>query len=206
MAESPYAVLGVSMTATADEVRAAYRALVKRHHPDAPSGSADLFRAVQAAYDILGDGEKRQRYDALRNLLDDAEQVPASDPWGGSFSPSGVFSFSGLHHSASAAVFSFSGLTSSAVGVRRSTPFGHVSSGSAWGTHVIQPTRTTLRAQHIISHTAIRAAHVNPLAQFQPGNQYQVNGMTGVITAVSMKDDPSGQYVEVDLDILVTQP
>lgn len=204
MSDSPYDVLGVPMTATADEIRAAYRGLVKRHHPDAPSGSPDLFRAVQAAYDIVGDVEKRKKYNAVRALLDDAEQVPASDPWGGSFSPSGVFSFSGLYHSASAAPFSNYTFRSSVV-----RPLsGQAPSGSAWSTHVIGagPTQTTMRTQHIISHNAIRAAITNPLAQFHVGNRYQVNGMAGIITSATMTDDPAMGYTQVDLEILVSQP
>ena len=59
----PYAVLGVSQTATAAEIKAAYRALVKRHHPDA-GGDDQRILALNAAWEVLGDGERRRRYDA----------------------------------------------------------------------------------------------------------------------------------------------
>ncbi|MFN7677572.1 MAG: J domain-containing protein [Cyanobacteriota bacterium] len=61
----PYAVLGVSPGATAAEIKAAYRALVKRHHPDA-GGDDHRIVALNAAWEVLGDGERRRRYDAER--------------------------------------------------------------------------------------------------------------------------------------------
>jgi molecular chaperone DnaJ len=59
----PYAVLGVSPDAKAAEIKAAYRALVKRHHPDA-GGDAQMILALNAAWEVLRDGERRRRYDA----------------------------------------------------------------------------------------------------------------------------------------------
>lgn len=59
----PYAVLGVSPAATAAEIKAAYRNLVKRHHPDA-GGDETRIVALNAAWEVLGDRERRRRYDA----------------------------------------------------------------------------------------------------------------------------------------------
>jgi molecular chaperone DnaJ len=59
----PYAVLGVSPAATAAEIKAAYRTLVKRHHPDA-GGDDTRIVALNAAWEVLRDGERRRRYDA----------------------------------------------------------------------------------------------------------------------------------------------
>ena len=56
----PYAVLGVSPGATAEEIKAAYRSLVKRHHPDA-GGDAQRILALNAAWEVLGDGERRRQ-------------------------------------------------------------------------------------------------------------------------------------------------
>ncbi len=59
----PYAVLGVSPAATAAEIKAAYRTLVKRHHPDA-GGDDTRIVALNAAWEVLGDKERRRRHDA----------------------------------------------------------------------------------------------------------------------------------------------
>src|SRR5512142_2645814 len=82
---SPYEVLGVPTTASATEVKAAYRRAVRRAHPDA-GGSAELFRQVEAAYDVLGDPRRRQEYDRQREYdrwretATPAEPAPAPAP------------------------------------------------------------------------------------------------------------------------------
>ncbi|GAB4152842.1 MAG: J domain-containing protein [Planctomycetaceae bacterium] len=61
-----YKTLGVSKTATADEIRKAYRKLAKEYHPDAKpddKAAAQKFAEIQEAYAVLGDKEKRQQYD-----------------------------------------------------------------------------------------------------------------------------------------------
>ncbi len=66
MAEDLYKTLGVAKTATADEIRKAYRKIAKSSHPDLNPGDKAAearFKAAQAAYDILGDADKRGRYD-----------------------------------------------------------------------------------------------------------------------------------------------
>lgn len=66
MAVNPYETLGVKQDATHDEIRAAYRKLAKKLHPDlnpGDSSAAEKFKAVSAAYDLLGDPEKRARFD-----------------------------------------------------------------------------------------------------------------------------------------------
>ena len=58
-----YAVLGVSPLATEAQIKAAYRALVKLHHPDL-GGDAQRILALNAAWEALRDGPRRRRYDA----------------------------------------------------------------------------------------------------------------------------------------------
>ncbi len=61
-----YKVLGVVSTASDKEITRAYRKLAKEHHPDANPGSEERFKEISAAYDVLGDPEKRKEYDEVR--------------------------------------------------------------------------------------------------------------------------------------------
>jgi molecular chaperone DnaJ len=63
-----YKVLGVSSTATDKEITRAYRKLAKQYHPDANPGSEERFKEIAAAYDVLGDADKRKEYDEVRRL------------------------------------------------------------------------------------------------------------------------------------------
>jgi hypothetical protein len=70
-----YDVLGIEPTATSEEIKAAYKAMVKKYHPDhnESKNAASQFRAVKKAYDILKDEEKKAEYDA--NILPRAKKV-----------------------------------------------------------------------------------------------------------------------------------
>lgn len=66
-----YAVLGVAKDASADDIKKAYRKLARANHPDSNPGDEakhDKFKAVAEAYDVVGDPDKRTKYDEFRRL------------------------------------------------------------------------------------------------------------------------------------------
>ncbi len=65
MAKSLYESLGVSKNATPDEIKKAYRRLVREVHPDKNPGNEERFKEVQGAYDVLSDPDKRKQYDRV---------------------------------------------------------------------------------------------------------------------------------------------
>jgi len=66
-----YKTLGVSKSASADEIRKAYKKLSKKYHPDAnkEKDAPERFKQVQEAYDVLQDPEKREQYDRFGHVL-----------------------------------------------------------------------------------------------------------------------------------------
>lgn len=70
MVQDPYRVLGVAPGATAAEIKSAYRSLVKQHHPDAVDAAGcdpERILAINAAWEVLGDPQARQHFDAGRS-------------------------------------------------------------------------------------------------------------------------------------------
>jgi molecular chaperone DnaJ len=66
-----YQVLGVAKNASQSEIKKAYRKLAQKNHPDANPGDAsaeERFKEISAAYDVVGDEEKRKQYDQVREM------------------------------------------------------------------------------------------------------------------------------------------
>ncbi|HJR24636.1 MAG TPA: molecular chaperone DnaJ [Acidimicrobiales bacterium] len=83
-----YRVLGVPETASAKEIKSAYRKLSRQYHPDANPGDAsaeERFKEVSAAYDVVGDPERRKEYDEVRRLGPAAAGFPGGGFGGGGF-------------------------------------------------------------------------------------------------------------------------
>jgi DnaJ-class molecular chaperone len=97
LARDPYLELGVSRTATAAEIRKAFHKLAKQHHPDANKGdkkAEERFKQASAAFDIIGDPEKRKKFDAGEIDADGRETMrgfggTGGSPFGGGFNRGG---------------------------------------------------------------------------------------------------------------------
>jgi curved DNA-binding protein len=79
-----YKTLGVSRTASAEEIRKAYKKLARKYHPDVRPGdkdAADQFKRVQQAYAVLGDPEKRTQYDRYGHAFDGGRGGPYRTAW-----------------------------------------------------------------------------------------------------------------------------
>ena len=78
-----YATLGVSREASPDEIKKAFRRLARKHHPDVAMDKAsaeEKFKEINEAYEVLGDPEKRRKYDTLGAGWQDAGGFGGAPP------------------------------------------------------------------------------------------------------------------------------
>ena len=85
-----YKILGVARSASADEIRSSFRKLARQYHPDVAKDkkrAEEKFREINEAYEVLGDPEKRKRYDQLGSAFSDQPDnprllpLPRTTPW-----------------------------------------------------------------------------------------------------------------------------
>jgi curved DNA-binding protein len=82
-----YKILGMARTATADEIKKAYRRLARKFHPDVSkeANAEQKFKELQEAYEVLKDPEKRAAYDQLGSEWKSGQQFRPPPDWGSGF-------------------------------------------------------------------------------------------------------------------------
>jgi curved DNA-binding protein len=152
MARDYYDTLGVSRTATPDEIRAAYRKLARKYHPDVnkDAGAPAKFTEVQQAYDVLSDEQKRKLYDQFGTAAFESGGPGAGGPNAGAQQRGPHYSWSNVGGPGGGPGFGvsmdeedMSSVFDAIFGGRGGSPFG--GGGGAGG--AARPGRTRARAQ-----------------------------------------------------------
>src|SRR6266567_3624167 len=86
-----YEILGVSKSASADEIKRAYRKLAMQHHPDKHGGDDAQFKELGEAYEVLKDPQKRAGYDQYGQAGAQGNPFGAGQPGGGGYGAQGGF-------------------------------------------------------------------------------------------------------------------
>ncbi|HEY1583955.1 MAG TPA: DnaJ domain-containing protein, partial [Chthoniobacterales bacterium] len=89
-----YETLGVAKTASADEIKGAFRKLARKHHPDMAkpkekAAAEEKFKQINEAYEVLSDPEKRSKYDQLGADWNQPGGFQPPPGWGGGRTPGG---------------------------------------------------------------------------------------------------------------------
>src|SRR5438132_8280461 len=104
MAKDFYEILGVNKSASADEIKRAYRNKAHEYHPDKGGGNEEKFKEANEAYQVLSNADKRSQYDRFGQTYDQAQRN--GQGFGGGGSPFGEgFDFSGFTNGAGGVEF-----------------------------------------------------------------------------------------------------
>ncbi len=95
-----YETLGVSKTASEDEIKSAFRKLARKYHPDVAkakdkAAAEEKFKQINEAYEVLGDPEKRKKYDQLGANWNQPGGFQPPPGWGGGQQPGGFYQYGG---------------------------------------------------------------------------------------------------------------
>lgn len=137
MARDYYEILGVPRGASGEEIKKSYRRLAKKYHPDVNKGdkkAEEKFKDISQAYDVLGDSDKRKKYDqfgewAERGGFDPARQAYRTWTWTSGPGPTGGGGGPGGGGFDFADLFDFFGTAQPQRTKRRRTPFEEAPAG-----------------------------------------------------------------------------
>jgi len=88
-----YEILGVPKSATQEEIKRAYRKLAHQYHPDKESGKEHRFKEINEAYQVLGNEERRSKYDQFGHAFDGAGAGARGSQWSDIFGAGGAGPF-----------------------------------------------------------------------------------------------------------------
>src|SRR4051812_49824354 len=93
-----YKTLGVDKKASQEDIKKAYRKLARQYHPDTNSepGAEERFKAISEAYDIVGDPEKRKKYDRGGSVFGGSNPFPGGGGGAGGTTATDFGSFSDI--------------------------------------------------------------------------------------------------------------
>lgn len=115
-----YSILGVSKSASADEIKRAYRKLAHQYHPDKGGGNAEKFKEINEAYQVLSSSEKRSQYDKYGQTFEQAGRNGGAGFGGFQGNPfGGGFDFSGFQNGAGGIEFDFGDIFGDIFGTRQ---------------------------------------------------------------------------------------
>src|SRR5690349_10390247 len=80
-----YDVLGVEKSASADEIKKAFRKQAIEHHPDKASGNEEKFKEINEAYEVLSNPDKRKRYDQFGHAGVGSSAASDGNPFAGGY-------------------------------------------------------------------------------------------------------------------------